>query len=162
MNRTDELLDALNRSFDGPAWHGPALADVLADVTAEEAMYRPARHVHSIWEITLHAAAWIDEVASRLEGKTPDEPAAGDWPEPDNLDNDGWEDAVQQVFSARDRLLAAVRQQTEQDLDATTGTSSEVADSPVSRYGMVSGVIQHNAYHAGQISYLARLIRAVV
>ncbi|MGQ0814477.1 MAG: DinB family protein [Gemmatimonadota bacterium] len=161
MTRKDELIDALTRSFDGNAWHGPALQDALADVTAEEAMYRPAEHVHSIWEITLHTASWAGEVAKRLQGAAPGEPELGDWPEP-SLDF-GWEDALQQLINARDLLLAAVRDQSEADLDSMVGTS---VDAPLgigfSRSGMVQGVIQHNAYHGGQVVLLKKVIRAVV
>ena len=159
MTRKEELIDTLQRSFDGPAWHGPALADALADVTAEEASYRPTE-AHSIWELALHAAAWAGEVANRLDGNPPGEPAQGDWPAPD-LDL-GWEDAVQQVFSARDDLLAAVRDQSEEELDLFVGTGEDPAlGTGFTRYGMVLGLVQHNCYHGGQISLLKKLIRAV-
>ena len=160
MTRKEALIETVKRSFDGHAWHGPALADALADVTAEEAMYRPAESVHSIWEIALHAAAWAGEVANRLDGNPPGEPAAGDWPEID-LDA-GWEDAVQLIFNARDDLLAAIRDQSEEDLDLPVGTGEDPAlGTGFTRYGMVVGLTQHNAYHGGQIVILKKLIRAV-
>jgi uncharacterized damage-inducible protein DinB len=164
MTRKDELLDTLRRSFDGEAWHGPALADVLADVRAEEALWRPAMHVHSIWEITLHAAGWAAEVASRLKGGEPKEPETGDWPEPDSsAAEDGWQDAIQRVFNNRDVVLAAVRALDAADLDVMSGTST---DPPLgtgfSRAGLIEGLAQHNTYHAGQISLLKKMIRTVV
>jgi len=164
MTRKEELHDMLRRSFDGEAWHGPALADALADVRAEEALWRPARHAHSIWEITLHTAGWALEVASRLQGIAPQEPEAGDWPEPDeHAGEDGWQDAIQRLFNNRDVALAAVRAQSEADLDTMIGTS---IDPPLgtgfSRAGLIAGLAQHNCYHAGQISLIKKLIRTVV
>jgi uncharacterized damage-inducible protein DinB len=157
----DELIDALTRSFNGEAWHGPAVADVLADVTAEEALYRPAKHVHSIWEITLHIAAWAGEVASRLRGQPPGEPEDGDWREARGLDNDAWEEAIQEVFSARDELIAAIREQSDADLAIMIGSHPEPAlATGFSRAASVLGVIQHNAYHGGQIAVLKKEIRA--
>jgi len=163
MTHKEELLDALRRSFDGDAWHGPALQDVLADVNAEEALWKPARHVHSIWEITLHAAGWAREVASRLRGNAPAEPAGGDWREVGgNADEEGWQDAVQQVFEARDALLATVRDMAEADLDDTSGTSLEPAPGTgFSRAGLIAGITQHNAYHTGQIALLKKQVRCV-
>lgn len=159
MTRKEELIDALQRSFDGPVWHGPSLEEALADVTAEEASYRPAADVHTIRELVLHAAAWAGEVANRLDGNPPGEPAQGDWPESDL--NEGWEDAVQQVFSARDDLLAAIRDQSEADLDLLVGIDP---DPPLgtgsTRCGMVLGLIQHNAYHGGQILLIKKILRA--
>ena len=162
MTRKDELLDTLRRSFDGNAWHGPALQDALADVTADEASWRPAPDVHSIWEIALHVAGWAEEVASRLQGNTPKEPSSGDWSEvvePGNAD--GWADVVQRVFSARDSAIAAALTLEEADLDIMSGTS---IDPPLgtgfSRAGLIEGLAQHNAYHTGQISLLKKMIRS--
>jgi uncharacterized damage-inducible protein DinB len=157
----DELIDTLTRSFNGDAWHGPALADVLADVTAEEALYRPAQHVHSIWEITLHIAAWAREVAARLRAKAPGEPEGGDWREAEGMDNDAWEEAIQEVFSARDELIAAIREQSEDGLAIMIGTNPEPAlATGFSRGASVLGVVQHNAYHGGQIAVLKKQIRS--
>lgn len=159
MTRKEELIDALKRSFDGPAWHGASLEEALADVNAEEASYRPSADVHTIWELALHVAAWAGEVANRLDGNPPGEPAQGDWPEPDL--EEGWEDAVHQVFSARDDLLAAIRDQSEEELDLLVGTGEDPAlGTGFTRYGMVLGLIQHNGYHGGQILYVKKLFRA--
>lgn len=160
MNRREELLDTLRRSFDGGAWHGPALSEVLADVSAEEARWKPAQHVHSIWEITLHVAGWANEVAARLGGRKPQEPDGGDWPECGCADNDGWEDAMQRVFAARDALLAAVRALGEEDLDRVIGSPDSSVGEGVSAYGTALGVAQHNAYHAGQIAVVKKQARA--
>lgn len=159
MTRKEELIDSLKRSFDGTAWHGPSLEEALADVTAEEASYRPAADVHTIWELALHAAAWAGEVANRLDGNEPGAPIEGDWPEPDL--EEGWEDAVQHVFSARDDLLAAMRDQSEEELDMYVGTGEDPAlGTGFTRYGMVLGLIQHNGYHGGQIVFAKKLIRS--
>ena len=73
--RKEELLDTVKRSFDGDAWHGPSVKEVL-DGVDEEAAKRKLPGVHSIWELALHIAGWTGEVALRLEGKAPSEPPA--------------------------------------------------------------------------------------
>lgn len=161
MNRKDELLDTLKRSFDGDAWHGPSFREVLADVTAEEACWKPARQVHSIWEITLHAAGWANEVAARLGGREPREPDEGDWPEITCRDNDGWEDAMQKVYAARDALLAVIRELPDADLDTVIGSADAPLGTGFSKYGTALGVAQHNCYHAGQVAVLKKQARAV-
>lgn len=79
--RIQALLDTLRRSFDGDAWHGPALADLLRGVDAQHAVAHPVTGAHSIWELTLHLAVWTREVARRLSGAVPAEPTEGDWPD---------------------------------------------------------------------------------
>jgi uncharacterized damage-inducible protein DinB len=159
VRRKDELIDQLQRSVSGPAWHGDALAQLLADVTAEEARFRPAPDVHSIWEITLHIAAWAREVASRMRGNQPGEPAGGDWRKAQGRDDKAWEAAIQEVFDACDELIAEIRKQSEADLETMIGTNPEPAlATGFSRAASVLGVIQHNAYHGGQIALLKKRI----
>lgn len=162
MTRKEELLDTLRRSFDGEAWHGPALKDVLADVSADEATWRPAPGVHSIWEITLHATGWAREVASRLNGGESKEPAGGDWPEPaSGKAAAGWQRAVQQLFKARDEVLHAARQLSDDDFDAMHGTVINSAlGTGFSSAGLIEGAAQHNAYHGGQMALLKKMVRA--
>lgn len=158
MTRKEELLETVRRSFDGDAWHGPALQDALADVTARQAAARPSPDVHSIWEITLHAAGWAREVASRLGGRAPQEPDAGDWPAQGSTDEE-WADAVRQLVTARDVLLAAIGSLSEADLDRMIGTNPEPAlATGFSFAGSLEGLAQHNAYHAGQISLLKKMM----
>jgi hypothetical protein len=54
MTDIQRIEDQLRRSFAGNAWQGPAVRQLLADVTAEKAAARPLSNAHSIWEIVLH------------------------------------------------------------------------------------------------------------
>ncbi len=144
--RKDELLDTLRRSFDGDAWHGPAVREAMEGVSPELAAHRPPSIVHSIWETALHIAAWANEVARRLEGNSPGDPAEGDWPEMKG----SWKDAAQRVREARDRVVDVVESLSEKDLEKKVGNNFTYA-------GIIEGLAQHNAYHAGQIMLLRRL-----
>src|ERR1043166_795304 len=63
------IAGQLRRAFDGDAWHGPSLMEVLEDVDAATAAGRPLKNVHSIWELLLHIAAWDGAGLVRLSGK---------------------------------------------------------------------------------------------
>jgi len=159
MTRKDELLDTLRRSFDGDAWHGPALEEVLADVTAEEAIWRAGPETHSIWEITLHIGGWSAECARRLSTGKAGEPDEGDWPDaPARASTEDWQDAIQRLFNGRDQLVMAVHQIDDDDLASTHGTTSGL-NNPVTRAGLIEGAAQHNAYHGGQIALLKKMLR---
>src|SRR6202451_4878092 len=68
------IADQLRRAFDGSAWHGPALLELLADVDAVTAAATPLKDVHSIWGLALHIAVWDAAGSRRLAGeKTPPE-----------------------------------------------------------------------------------------
>lgn len=155
MMKKDELLDTLRRSFDGDAWHGPAVADALKGVSDVDAARRLPGGAHSIWEITLHIAAWGNEVARRLHGHEPAEPEEGDWP----VTGGSWREATQRVRSARDRVIKRVEELKDTDLERPVGQSRDPALGTGFTYaGLIEGLAQHNAYHAGQIMLLRRLI----
>lgn len=152
--RKDELLDTLRRSFDGDAWHGPAVTDAITGVTDVQAARRPPGGAHSIWEITLHVAAWANEVARRLHGHDPGEPQEGDWP----VTGGSWREAMQRVKAARDRVVRRVEELADADLDTVVGGTRDPALGTGFTYGgMIEGLAQHNAYHAGQIMLLRRV-----
>jgi uncharacterized damage-inducible protein DinB len=156
--RKDDLLETLRRSFEGDAWHGPAVLDTLAEVTSKDAQSRPPNGAHSIWEITLHIAAWANEVTARLEGKTPGEPAEGDYPKPSG----DWEEAVARVREARTKLCQVVAELSEEDLEKRIGTVHDAALATGFTYAAtIQGLAQHNAYHAGQIRMLLKISGAL-
>src|SRR2546428_12162604 len=66
MSRGQRVAEAIERSVSGPMWHGPALADLIGDVSAEHAADHPVGGAHSIWELVLHVTAWTEIVRERL------------------------------------------------------------------------------------------------
>jgi uncharacterized damage-inducible protein DinB len=152
--RKDDLLETLRRSFDGDAWHGPAVLDTLENVSKQHASWQPPGGAHTVWEITLHIAAWANEVAQRLEGGKPGEPKEGDYP----LVSGHWEDAIERVVEARDRLISVVEGLSEEDLDKRIGQNHNAALATGFSYaGSIEGLAQHNAYHAGQIRVILKM-----
>src|SRR5256886_9197441 len=60
------LLDVVDHAFDRRAWHGTGLWGSLRGLTPREALWRPGRRRHNIWEIVLHTAYWKYIVRRRL------------------------------------------------------------------------------------------------
>lgn len=151
-----DLLDTLKRSFDGDAWHGPAVKDVLKGVSEQDAARQPPGRAHSIWAITLHIAAWTNEVARRLQGHEARTPAEGDWP----ITGGSWDEAIQRVFNARDNVLNIVDALSPEDLDTRNNDPRNAElGTGFSYTGLIEGLAQHNAYHAGQIMLLRRIFK---
>lgn len=146
-------LDELRRSYHGDAWHGPALGEVLANVTAGEAAQRPF-DVHSIWEITLHATAWIEEVTRRLGGGAPSQPERGDWPAVEDTAEGTWAETLSALERAQFALEVAIERFSPERLADLVGGSTRDASlgTGVTFAAMLHGLAQHNAYHAGQIA----------
>jgi uncharacterized damage-inducible protein DinB len=159
LNQTvHELIDDLERAYDGDPWHGPSLATVLNGVDAQRAAARPIARAHSIWELVLHLTSWTREVARRLRGASPAAPLEGDWPAvPQAASDDEWKRALAGLAAANRDLVAAVGDCSPEQLERRVGNTRDPALGSGQTYGaMVRGLAQHHAYHGGQIILLRR------
>jgi uncharacterized damage-inducible protein DinB len=157
MDETDRLARLFRETIAGKPWHGPSLESLLEGVDARAAAALPLDGAHSIWEIVLHLTAWTREVANRLEGKEPRPPAEGDWPETGPVDEATWNAARADLFSAHEALIEALASFPEARLDERVGGERDAPlGTGVSYREMILGVLQHDAYHAGQVALLKK------
>ena len=150
---TGELLaDELRHALRGDAWHGPALREVVAGVTADEAVQRPIPKAHNMWELVLHITSWCNIALRRIEGGPPEAFDGEDWPEPGEISLGRWEAITREMEESHERLCRTVEGLTDAQLEALApGSARSVAF-------MLHGVAQHDAYHGGQISLLRKLV----
>jgi uncharacterized damage-inducible protein DinB len=111
---------------------------------------------HTIYELTHHVAAWANEVSHRLDGRVPQMPEEGDFPAPiASLTDTEWDAARARLDSAHTLLVEAILAF---DANRLHERVTEQRDAPlgvgVTYYAMLHGLIQHDAYHAGQIVLL--------
>jgi uncharacterized damage-inducible protein DinB len=153
----DHVIAELRRMYAGPAWHGPCLQDALRDVTARQAAARPLPAAHSIFELTHHIGAWIGEVESRLRGNASSDPADGDWPAAITVTDERWRDTVARVETRHNSLIAFLRTLDAARLDAIVDANAPSPEQQrVTGYILLHGLVQHNAYHIGQIMLLRK------
>lgn len=150
MSEAGRIADQLKRAYEGEAWHGPSLRELLADVTAEQAASKPVSGAHSAWEIVLHIAAWETAGRRRLEGDRAELSDAEDWPTVTDESGANWSAALAELERSN-RVLR----------EAVAGLDDAVLESPIfedmsSVYVTLHGVVQHTLYHAGQIAVLKK------
>ncbi len=149
------LARSITQSLAGDPWHGPSFAALIADVTEPEALAHPIPGAHSILEIVLHVGSWLDESASRLEGRAPADPVDGDWPAPRP-----WSEARERLNTGLTCLLDVLAEIPEGRLAEVVGEQREAALGTGVTYGtMLVGLAEHHAYHGGQIALLKRALR---
>ena len=56
MKETERIREQLKRAFEGGAWHGPGVLEIIENVSAGQAASHPIAGAHSIWELVLHCA----------------------------------------------------------------------------------------------------------
>ncbi len=148
------IADQLRRAFEGDAWHGPALLELLQDVEAATAAAKPLPGVHSIWELVLHIAVWEAAACRRLRGEKWQPEGTANFPlVPQRATQTAWRKAVAQAKRTHDVLVKMVAALPESRLrDRVPGKRYDF-------YFMLHGVAQHELYHAGQIAILKKAQR---
>ena len=146
----DRIEDQLTRAFEGGAWHGPSLLEVLKDVPAASAAAKPIPGAHSIWEIVLHVAAWEAAARRRFSGEPVELTDAEDWPAVGDTGVAAWAAALERLRTGHHALRRAVAKLSDARL------KEAVPGAEYSCYFLAHGVIQHDLYHAGQIALLKK------
>jgi len=144
------IADQLRRAFDGDAWHGPALLELLAGVDAAAAAATPLADAHSIWELVLHVAAWDEAALVRLSGKKCQPKGAENFPPVANSTPAAWRKAVAEMTRTHRALVKTVAALPD------SRVRDRVPGKPYDFYHMLHGVAQHELYHAGQIAILKK------
>ncbi|MDX2180521.1 MAG: DinB family protein [Bryobacteraceae bacterium] len=137
---TDPLMAKIERGVFGHAWHGPAWAELLADVTEEQAAAQTSIGKHSIGEIVLHVAIWMELAKQAIDGHPMPTGFAGkgDW-----IPMTDWPQAKTRFEKAARELIVR-----SPDPEETV---------PGRHYDfehLLDGIAQHNAYHGGQVRLL--------
>lgn len=150
MPEIETLVDQLNRAFDGEAWHGPPLMEILDGISAKAAAAHPIPEAHSIWELVLHLTTWEHVIARRIHGEAlmpRDEENFPALPQPTDA---AWHDAIKSLRNTHATLTQIVSAMKESRLnDRVPGKDYDL------RF-MLTGAVQHAAYHGGQIALLKK------
>ena len=153
MSQCEQLADQIRRAFEGEAWHGDSVNELLKDVSAEQAGAHPLKGTHSIWELLLHIAAWDDAVLRRTGGSVVELSNEENFPSVRDTSPAAWRKSVASVRETHAKLVAAVAKFPDMRLQEQVPGKTEKY---YNFYYLFSGIVQHELYHAGQIAILKK------
>ena len=159
----DQRLEEALRHLDPPPgtklWHGGAsVLGALRGLSPEVAAWRPYPDRHSIWGLALHVSYWNYAVWRRITGKAkggfPRSPS--NWPAvPAEPTAEAWAEDRHLVKEWHHLLVDAVERFDGARLDQVAGGEGQTTYSD-----LITGIVLHDTYHAGQIQMLKRLARS--
>ena len=156
------LLDSMDQAFEKRSWHGANLRGSIRGLSVDAVSWRPCEDRHNVWEIVLHAAYWKYTVWRRLTGEQ-----RGSFPlkgsnwfvrpilgESMTTSLAKWKEEVRILNQTHRELRQAVAVLRAEDLERpAVGGRTVVKD-------LITGIIAHDLYHAGQIQLLKRLFNS--
>lgn len=151
----DDLSDAmawtLNRFFRGrPIWHG-SLWPHVADLTAQQALWRPTPQRHCVWEILRHIIFWRHWLIEHAAGRRIEDWKEQNWTLPEPADDTAWLAELRRLRSVQRSLTRLFRSTPSRTLLAGD------AKGKFRRFWWV-GVLAHDSYHTGQIALLRAMM----
>jgi uncharacterized damage-inducible protein DinB len=150
MSEAKRIADQARKMFEGGAWHGPSVLEVLSNVDVETVAAHPIPDAHSIWELVLHLIATQDAILHRIRGEQKGLKTEDYWlPVPD-VTEANWHETIERLKQQEVTLREAIGSFPDERLD------SVLVEGGSSAYNNFHGHIQHNAYHAGQIALLVK------
>jgi len=155
MSETSRIVDQAERMFQGGAWHGPSVQEVLANVNAEMAAAHPITGAHSIWELVLHIIATQDALLHRIRGEQAGLKTEDFWLPVPAVSDTAWSETLDRLRNQESTLQHAIATFPNELLDDVLVAGGSSA------YNNFHGHIQHNAYHAGQIALLKKAFNMI-
>src|SRR5580700_7345566 len=108
MSETARLADQIRRAFDGDAWHGDSVLEILKGVDAKMAAAHPIKSAHSIWELVLHITAWDGAILTRIGGTAVELEGEENFPSVKDTSEGAWRQVMERAKQTHSELVKAV------------------------------------------------------
>lgn len=152
MNEQERIANLFEKLYQDSPWIDVNLVSTLDGITAKQAYKRVLPNCNTIWEITQHMIAWRNNVLKRVKGKTIQTPANNYVEKVKDHSAKAWKATVQKLAGSQKKWMHFLH---------TTNPGSFEKIYPVNGmtyYEHIQGILQHDAYHLGQLVLLKKLL----
>jgi len=154
MERLYNYIHQIQQLYAGDNWLDESFIKKLKNENNDTAFVQPIPGVHSVAEIVWHVIYWRNTLIKNMEGdlgyrdRTVDEL---NFLSNKTLQEKGWDDLISQLEASQQKLIGLLDKQTDDFLD-TFYRENDTYDY------LVSGIIQHDSYHLGQIGLVQKML----
>lgn len=137
------LLEQFNTAYDTDIWF-VSFKSAVQDLNEEQALYKTAADVHSVYELVTHLCFWNERYLQKLKNESP-APIYSNEVTFENKEALSWDALLiktSEVFAAWQNALTSIADETLQTNDWKE---------------TIGHLTTHNAYHVGQIVLLRKL-----
>lgn len=151
----NHLIEQLKDTYEGEPWFGRNAKQLIGEIEEDKAFAKPNGQ-HSLLELVWHMTTWREFTINCLQ------PAPGldlkhfeqlDWRQLDHDNKALWQEGLQQFHATQQRLISVLEQQDDAILD------ENVKERNYNFRKLITGIIQHDIYHLGQIAYIVKMLK---
>ncbi|RYY50194.1 MAG: DinB family protein [Chitinophagaceae bacterium] len=149
MKDNQRLRKLFEDHFEGEPWIDVQIWNAIKDLPYADAA-KNVYGLNSIWQMVQHMASWRQTLLRRLTGEHIPSPANNYFEPIPVINEQAWQNTLQQLRHSQEALLNYLESGIQMD-EVQPGSS-------YSRYELLQGLLQHDAYHLGQIVLVRKLI----
>jgi uncharacterized damage-inducible protein DinB len=154
MSAKEILIEQFKAGYEENGWF-VALKNALANITAEQALWKPHGTEHSVWEAVYHLTFWNERWLKRFRNEPFEQGRvviAETFQAPENPSEAAWNAALYKLYGVMDAIKSILENITEEKLAEQV---SEKYEAPWS--APLGNMVIHNAYHTGQIVIIRKI-----
>ncbi|HUZ58560.1 MAG TPA: DinB family protein [Hanamia sp.] len=152
MKETKRITKLFEDQYNGNPWIDVTIMGALRNITSEQASKKIAPGRNSIWQIVNHIISWRENVLLRVQGNIITTPNNNYFSEIADTSETAWQKALERLENSQHQWVAFLKTFDE------TRFEKIYPKNRMSYYEHIHGILQHDAYHLGQIVLLSKLI----
>lgn len=152
MRENARMIKLFTDLYDGDPWLGVNWMDTLKTISAEKACTRIAEDRNTIWEIVNHVTLWRRNVWRRIQGEVNTTPDHNYILPVTDVSEEAWQRSLQELKDTQQQWLDLLESYDENQY------SNIYPNNQMTYYEHIHGILQHDAYHLGQIVLLSKLM----
>ena len=150
MQETKRITKLLVDIYNGSPWIDVNLAGTLKKIDAGVAARKISPQWNSIWEIVNHLISWRLNVLQRVQDKIITAPDNNYFAPVEDVSEEAWQETIKKLGDSQQQWMKLLKKFKRKDLEKNYPSNG------MSYYEHIQGVVQHDAYHLGQIVLLAK------
>jgi uncharacterized damage-inducible protein DinB len=153
MKETDRIVKVFEDLYDGSPWIDVTILPNLKKLTARQASKRIYSDWNTIWEITNHLIRWRETVLQRIQGKIITSPSHNYFLPVRDTSPLAWQNTLERLAISQQEWISFLKKFKAADFEKV------YPGNKMSNYDHIIGIIQHDAYHLGQMIIMMKRVR---
>ncbi len=152
MDEIKRIKKIISDQFNGNPWLDVNIVDTLQDLSAIEAAKKTG-NLNSIWQIVNHMIEWREVLWKKLNGETVYVNENNFFEEIKDPSETEWKQTLKRLEQSQENIMNFLSK--EKDFDY-----AKVFSNGHTSYEHLQAILQHDAYHLGQIVLLKKIINS--
>jgi DinB family protein len=153
LTEPQRISKQFNLLFHGTPWIDANISSTLKEFTWRDAASRVRPGMNSTWEIVNHLISWRETALKRLTGQAVEIPADNFFRPVTGMSPASWKETQKRFAASHAGWKRYFKKLSAVDLNKNYSAKN------FTRYELILGILQHDAYHLGQIRLLRRMKR---